>query len=103
MNENINNTITKEHIEKYIEISRKALKKAKIAVPKKTHFYKIAEDALDMAKRYIEDAEHFKNKKDYVRALSAVNYAHGWLDSIARQGYINVDYDSTLFTIDDLE
>ena len=36
-------TITEEYIKKYIEISKKALKKAKIAVPKKTHFYSIAE------------------------------------------------------------
>ena len=41
---------------------------------------------LDLSKRYYADALYFKEKKEYVLAFSAVNYAHAFLDTGARIG-----------------
>jgi hypothetical protein len=52
-----------------------------------------------MAVSYFEDAEHFKQKGDYVNAFACVNYAHGWLDCGARLGLFDVGEDDKLFTL----
>ncbi len=93
-------TITEAKLKKYFSVTEKALKKAKIAAPKKTHLHKAAEDFLDMAQRYFDDALHFEKKGDYVTAFAALNYAHGWLDAGARLGLFDVGHDSKLFTVD---
>lgn len=90
------NTITDEKLDKYFDITSRALKKIKIVTAHK----KQAEDALDMAKRYFSDAQHFRAKGDYINAFAAVNYAHGWLDAGARLGLFDVGHDSELFTVD---
>ena len=90
------NTITDEKLAKYFDVTSRALKKVKIIPAHK----KQAEDALDMAKRYYEDAKHFKAKGDIVTAFAALNYAHGWLDAGARLGLFDVGHDSELFTVD---
>lgn len=97
----MNNQITPEKLKKYFSVTQAALKKAKIASPKKTHLHKSAEDFLDMAQRYFDDAKHFEKKGDAVTAFAALNYAHGWLDAGARLGLFDVGHDSTLFTVDD--
>lgn len=98
--EKISDNITKEHLERYLEISTKALSKAIISSPERTHLHKASEDVKDMVKRYLDDAGHFMESGDYVRALSAINYAHGWLDCAARLGLFDVGHDSELFTVD---
>jgi len=90
------NSITDAKLDKYFDITSRALKKIKIVAVHK----KQAEDALDMAKRYFSDAQHFREKGDYVNAFAAVNYAHGWLDAGARLGLFDVGHDSELFTVD---
>jgi hypothetical protein len=90
------NTITEAKLDKYFDVTSRALKKVKIVKESK----KQAEDALDMAKRYFSDAQHFKDKGDYVNAFAALNYAHGWLDAGARLGLFDVGHDSELFTVD---
>ncbi len=90
------NTITAEKLAKYFDVTSRALKKVKIVPSHK----KQAEDALDMAKRYFSDAQHFEKKGDWVNAFAALNYAHGWLDAGARLGLFDVDHDSELFTVD---
>ncbi len=59
-----------------------------------------AKVVFDMARRYFEDAKHFKDKGDWVTAFAALNYAHGWLDAGARLGLFDVGHDSELFTVD---
>ncbi len=90
------NIITEEKLNKYFDITSRALKKVKIVTAHK----KQAEDALDMARRYYEDAKHFRDKGDIVTAFAALNYAHGWLDAGARLGLFDVGHDSELFTVD---
>ncbi len=92
--------VTDEKLKKYFQVTGDALKKIKIAPPKKTHLYTAAEDFLDMARRYYEDAKHFEKKGDKVTAFAALNYAHGWLDAGARIGLFDVGHDSKLFTVD---
>ncbi|MBS3069108.1 DUF357 domain-containing protein [Candidatus Micrarchaeota archaeon] len=37
--------------------------------------------ALSLARKYCEDTKYFLQKKDYVTAFGAINYAHGLLDA----------------------
>ena len=90
------NQITDEKLEKYFEITKQALDKAKAAEKTDPR----ADDFLDMAERYYNDALHFKEKGEIVNAFAALNYAHGWLDAGARAGFYKVN-DSRLFTVDD--
>jgi hypothetical protein len=95
----LNNEITEGKLEKYFEITGEALKKVKLAEKVVVDFKKIADDFLDMATRYYEDAKHFREKGDIVNAFACLNYAHGWLDAGARLGVFDVK-DNRLFTID---
>ncbi len=95
----MNDTVTREKLEKYFKITEEALKKAKSA-PKDKNMLSHAEDFLDMIQRYFDDAKHFEKKGDLVTAFAALNYAHGWLDAGARIGLFKVK-DSRLFTVDD--
>lgn len=96
----MNNTITDSKLDKYFDITSRALAKVKIVSAVKIDVKKSAEDFLDMAKRYFEDAKHFREKGDIVTAFAALNYAHGWLDAGARLGLFDVGHDSELFTVD---
>ena len=37
--------------------------------------------ALSLAEKYCEDTKYFLQKKDYISAFGAINYAHGLLDA----------------------
>ncbi|MBS3137547.1 DUF357 domain-containing protein [Candidatus Woesearchaeota archaeon] len=93
-------SVTDQKLNKYFDVTRRALTKVKIAQEKKINWKTSAEDFLDMASRYFQDAEHFQKKGDIVTAFAALNYAHGWLDAGARLGLFDVDHDSELFTVD---
>lgn len=92
--------ITPEKLEKYFDITSRALAKVKINSEQKINWKEKAHDFLDMATRYYSDAKHFADKGDIVTAFAALNYAHGWLDAGARLGLFDVDHDSELFTVD---
>jgi len=94
----MNNQITKEKLEKYFNLTEKAIGKVKFKKIKQINSEKIAEEFLDTAKRYFKDAKYFKEKRDIVTAFAALNYAHGWLDAGARLGVFDVK-DSKLFAI----
>lgn len=94
------NSISDDHYARYRDLSRRALEKARICVPDRTHLYALAKDGIDMVERYLSDADHFEKQGDRVRAFAAVTYAHGWLDALARIGVLDVDHDSELFTVD---
>ncbi len=92
--------ISDEKVQKYFDVTGRALKKVSIAKEKKIEWRVAAEDFFDMAQRYYDDARHFYSKGDVVNAFAALNYAHGWLDAGARLGLFDVAHDSTLFTVD---
>mgnify|MGYP001566096834 CR=1 FL=1 len=90
------NIITEEKLINYFTITEKALEQVRSKVIKNKA--KEAKEIIEMASNYINDAHYFQNKKDFVNAFAALNYAHGWLDSGVRLGFFNVK-DSKLFTI----
>lgn len=94
----MNDKITQQKLAQYFAVTGKAIELCSGAMDNKRMI--IAKDFLDMAKRYYSDAKYFQEKKDYVLAFGALNYAHGWLDAGARIGLFDV-HDSTLFTVDD--
>lgn len=81
---------------KYFELTSKALEKVKIVEKHK----KEAEDILDLAKRYFDDARYFEKKGDLVNAFGAVCYSHAFLDIGARLGLFDVGKDSKMFMVD---
>jgi len=95
--------ITQEKLNHYFDVTSRALAKVKIVEEGKINFKEAAEDFLDMAQRYFDDAKHFMDKGQWVTAFGALNYAHAWLDAGARLGIFDVDGDSTLFTVDEKE
>ncbi len=92
-------TISKEHLERYLDITKRALDKIRIAAPERSFNRKLAESFLEMATTYYQDAKHFAEKGDYVNAFASVNYSHGWLDCGARIGLFDVGQDDQLFTL----
>jgi len=92
----IENKITKQKIEKYYNLTSKALKIAKKAIAKTKQ--KQAKEIITMVEAYLSDSQYFKKKGDYVNAYGALNYAHGWLDSGARLKIFKVT-DNKLFTV----
>ncbi len=86
-------------VTKYRALTKRALKKASIAVPKGSALYLIALDFRTMCENYVKDAEHFEAKGELILALAALSYAHAWLDAGARLGLFDVKLDSKLFTL----
>lgn len=85
-----------QKLQKYFELTSKALKKVKIVEKHK----KEAEDFLDLAQRYFDDAKYFEKKGDLVNAYGAIVYAHAFLDIGARLGFFDVGKDNELFMVD---
>ncbi len=88
--------ITRKKLEKYFKTTEKALKKARKKINKNRE--QEAEEIIEMVSNYLSDAKHFKKQEDYVNAFACINYCHGWLDSGARLGILNVK-DDKLFVI----
>jgi len=95
----MNNTITDEKINRYLDITKRALDKLKVVTPERSFGKKLADDFLNMATSYYNDAKHFRENGDLVTAFAAVNYAHGWIDCGARIGLWDVGLDDRLFTL----
>jgi len=89
-------TNIEQKLSKYFELTSIALKKVKIVEKHK----KEAEDLLNLARCYFDDAKHFEKKGDLVNAFGAVCYAHAFLDIGARLGFFDVGKDSKMFMVD---
>ncbi len=85
-----------QKLQKYFELTSKALKKVKIVEKHK----KEAEDFLDLAQRYFDDAKYFQEKNDLINAYGAIVYSHAFLDAGARLGFFDVGKDNELFMVD---
>ena len=88
--------ITQEKIDKYKNLTEKALEIVKKSIIKGKN--KEAKEIINMVQNYLSDSKYFENKGDLVNAFAAINYAHGWLDSGARLGIFLVS-DDKLFTV----
>ncbi len=85
-----------KRVAEYIRKTERALEIVEILPQKGTHMRAFAEELVDMARRYLDDAKHFKEKGMLVTALAAVSYAHAWLDIGVRLGVLR-GRDSRLF------
>ena len=97
LNMTTNETILKK-VEKYEELTKKALKEIKTAKGLSEKEKLIAEDYLSMAKNYFNDAKYFKEKNELLTALAAFSYAHAWLDAGVRAKIFEAK-DDQLFTL----
>jgi len=88
--------ISKDKIEKYYNLSSKALEIAKKSIEKAKEGE--AREIILMVECYLSDSKHFKEKNDYVNSFACLNYAHGWLDAGARLKIFKVT-DNRLFTV----
>ena len=88
--------ITKEKLEKYFDLTTRALEKAKSSVTPGKESY--ANEIIKMVENYLSDAKHFQESGNLVNAFAALNYAHGWLDAGVRLDVFDVK-DSSLFTV----
>ena len=95
----MNDTITEAKIDRYLDITKRALNKLNVVTPERSFSKRLADDFLNMATSYYNDAKHFRENGDFVTAFAAVNYAHGWIDCGARIGLWDVDQDDQLFTL----
>ncbi|MDR0791538.1 MAG: DUF357 domain-containing protein [Methanomassiliicoccaceae archaeon] len=93
------NVISDEKMERYLSITKAALDKMRVAAPERSFGKRMADDFLNMASSYYNDAMHFREKGDLVNAFASVNYAHGWIDCGARIGLFDVGGDDVLFTL----
>ncbi len=99
MENEVKNIVTDERIDRYLDITARALTKIKIAAPERSFNRRLADSFMEMAQAYYSDAKHFRETGDLVTAFAAVNYAHGWLDCGARIGLFDVGGDDRLFTL----
>ena len=91
--------VTQERVEKYLDITDRARKKATPLVEKDTLDADKLVILLRMADDYAYDARHFLNKGDLVRAFGAINYAHAWIDAAVKIGFLDSHDDDILFTL----
>ena len=91
------NIITKEKLDKYFDLTSRALLIAKSSVTAGKE--NEAKEIIEMVENYLSDARYFQENNNFVNAFAALNYAHGWLDSGARLKIFDVN-DNTLFTVD---
>ena len=94
-------SVTLERINKYLDLTAKALAKVSIIGEKGIDDYAKAEDILGMVNAYHSDAKFFLDEGRGDDAFAAVNYAHGWIDCGVRLGYLDGKGDWQLFTLSD--
>jgi hypothetical protein len=91
--------ITDAKIERYLDLTTRAIKKCQTVAPKPSWNHRMAADFMRMAESYHSDAVDFHANGDHVNSFACVNYAHGWLDAGARMGFWDVGQDDVLFTL----
>lgn len=87
--------ITKERLDKEFDRMKRALEAIEIKTRGKE-----AEELLDLASRYYDDAKYFQEKGDWATAFGALNYAFGLLDGGAKLRLFDVSRAKDLFIID---
>lgn len=91
--------ITDEKMAKYLDITTRARKKARIASPVRSFDRKLAIRFMETSEDLFKTAVDYRRDDDFVRAFAAVNYSHAWLDGAARIGLFDVEEDDVLFTL----
>lgn len=84
-----------EKLEKYRELTQRALEKVSIIDGNEAQ----AKELLEMAKSYYSDAQHFEKKGKKLTALAAYSYAHAWIDVGVRLRILDGKDDNELFVL----
>ena len=92
-------SVSLERINKYLDLTSKALAKVSVVAEVGTDDYAKAQDILEMVGAYISDSNYFLKEGRGDDAFAAINYAHGWLDCGVRLGYLDGKGDWQLFTL----
>ena len=92
------NIVTKEKVEKYLNLTAEARFKA-TSITTNSEDEKKLQSMLRMCDDYQNDARHFMENGDLVRAFGAINYAHAWVDAAVRIGLMDGHNDDHLFTL----
>lgn len=96
MENEINDVVTKEKLDRYFSITGEAFEVVKKSVIDGKEAQ--AKEIFEMVENYVSDAGHFRDRGDYVLAFAALNYAHGWIDAGVRLDVFRV-VDDRLFTV----
>ena len=88
-----------QRVERYKTVTQQALQKVTIKAKHGTREYTIAMDYLTMANNYFNDALHFQQQGELLRALAAYAYAHAWMDAGVRAEILDGKNDDKLFTL----
>ena len=92
------NIVTQEKVEKYLNLTAEARIKATPITTNSEDERKL-QSMLRMCDDYQNDARHFMENGDLVRAFGAINYAHAWIDAAVRIGLMDGHGDDRLFTL----
>jgi|TARA_B100001996_G_scaffold303692_1_gene244523 hypothetical protein len=92
------NIVTKEKVEQYLSLTAEARIKA-TPITNNDEDKRRLKSMLRMCDDYQDDAKHFMDKGDLVRAFGAINYAHAWIDAAVRIGLMDGHGDDRLFTL----
>jgi hypothetical protein len=95
----VRDRITPAKMQDYLGKTERALAKVTLRPTPGSPFHRGAEDMVQMARAYFEDARHYAAKGDLVTAFAAINYAHAWLDIGVRLGLLDGHGDDHLFTL----
>ncbi len=87
-----------EKVNKYEKLTARGLKEIKMKKNLSASDKAIAEDFLQMAKNYYNDANFFKEQGNLLTSLAAFSYAHAWLDAGVRAHLFDAT-DDQLFTL----
>lgn len=88
-----------EKTDRYERLLAEALEAAEPAAPDETPLAEAANECLEMARSYLNDGRHFRERGNRVDALASFSYGHGWLDAGARLGVLDVPEEGHLFTV----
>ena len=76
----------KELLSKYIQNTERVFAEMKLS-PDAVHVDREkARDIVDMAKRYLEDAKYYRDRKQFETGLASVAYGEGLLDALRLLG-----------------
>ena len=95
---NNGNIVTQEKVVKYLNLTAEARIKATPITTNSEDERKL-QSMLRMCDDYQNDARHFMENGDLVRAFGAINYAHAWIDAAVRIGLMDGHNDDHLFTL----
>lgn len=77
-----------EKTHRYEALLDEALANSTIAPTSNDERRAVAAAHMEMAEAYLADGRHFQAEDDFVNALAAYSYGHGWLDAAIRTGVV---------------